>query len=675
MFHSFVIHKISYGAVAARLVRKGEKGVSEYRLKMMNADSNDLEVYEKLAASARERGFDGMSLGCLAEHTRQQEEEDLEDSWLRFSAGLPAFMKITETSVVHGVLSKEHIEKNRALARAKSDILEKYGLKGAAFVLEPMWLPESFYEKHPHARGARCDNPCLALKDYYSPCIDDEEILQHYREGMKALVELAPAIATLSIGTNDSGAGVCWGSGLYPGPNGPDHCREVPMGTRISRWLQAMLDGAKDAGHDVYIFFSPVHFSRAETKDTAEKVPEGASLTAGGNYPDVDRVMRERGHLVAAGTNPTMVPWCFSPLVETPFPYYNLEAMQKLHEAEADVISVGGFMPPIHGIDTVSTMAILSGLHEPPKSELDIEQRVKEIAVEHVGEDLCHALTSAWREVDHALRIWFGARAGDTNHLLHPQYSVKGARWMIRPIVPDPSKIPDEEKEYYRRHLHHSRTSEEPDNFFMWESAINYRIDEMKWPVALYNEIIRYMDRATKFLDDAEETTQSLDETTRKRWRLLCDRVAALKAVWRTQRNVLRAQSIIEFFTGDKQDEYRHVIRRDESFHEPPTYRRFFLEAMQDEIENAREYLRLIREQEVEIFETGEVETTFVLPRDLGELIEKKIALIEAHMDDIDILFGDVGPERYADPTYEWADVNAGNEKEKREKDRAKMGE
>ena len=56
-----------------------------YRLAIMGADSNDIEVYEQLAAAAKERGFDGMSLGILSETTLEQEQTDSADPWLRFS--------------------------------------------------------------------------------------------------------------------------------------------------------------------------------------------------------------------------------------------------------------------------------------------------------------------------------------------------------------------------------------------------------------------------------------------------------------------------------------------------------------------------------------------------------------------------------------------------------------
>jgi len=630
--------------------------MAKYKMSIAGTDSNDLATYDKLAEAAKAQGFDAMWMGFLAEHTLDQEQADPDDSWLRFSAGCQALMKVVETKLVNGVLSREHIEKNARLAAEKSKILARHGLKGATWLLEPMWLPESFHAKHPDARGARCDNPCLALSDYYSPCLDNEEILEHYRESVRRLLELAPELAVLVIGTNDSGAGICWCTGLYPGPNGPEHCKDISMGKRMRRWFESMLTGAADAGKEMEIFFHPVHFGRDETRDTIEKLPQHASVTGDGNFPDAVKELRRRRRLVMGGANPTLVSWCLFPALETPFPYHNLEAMRNLAETRPDVAIVGGMAQPVYGIDTVATMAILSGFRKPPKSFDDIHKRVTGIAKAHAGARLAGALDSAWKEVDQALGLWLLAAKADTNHLLHPQYSVVGDRWLLRPIVPDPSRIPAQEKEYYNAHRHQGRREVRSDHFFIVESTINYKIDEMKWVVATYGEIVGYMDRAMAILERAEKKAQREEEIIRKRFALQRNRIAALRAVWRTQRNVLRCQSIIDFFTGEKKEEYWHVIRKDESFLEPPTYRRLFLEAMDDEIANCREIAKLIRESEVPLIGTGDVETSFVLPRNLPELLEKKIALMEAHKGDIDVVFPNCPPERFTDPTYEWAD-------------------
>lgn len=126
----------------------------------------------------------------------------------------------------------------------------------------------------------------------------------------------------------------------------------------------------------------------------------------------------------------------------------------------------------------------------------------------------------------------------------------------------------------------------------------------------------------------------------------------------------MRCASIMEFFTGDQKDQYWHVIRKDESFLEPATYRRLFLEAMDDEIANCRETIKLLRESDVPLVSTGDVEAVYVLPHNVADQLARKIVVMEAHKKDIDVLFPGCPPETFTDPTYEWADRRFRKEKE-----------
>ncbi|MCD6405050.1 MAG: hypothetical protein J7M19_04430 [Planctomycetes bacterium] len=657
--------------------------MKSHEIRVGGGGASDLAAYERLAQKAKESEFDvTMSVGLLAEHTADQ-IGDGSDSWVRFTAGCPGLMKVVETSLVHDVLSKEHIEKNAALVRSQSRILEKYGLKGTVGFLEPMWLPESFYEKHPDLRGARCDNPCLALDPYYSPCLDRDEVLEHYREATRKLLEIAPAIRYINISTNDSGAGICWCTGLYPGPNGPEFCRGISVGERVGKWLEAMLAGAADAGSKIEIIFNPVHFSRDEKYETIERLPERTRFTMGsGNFPNIpfftreslDIIERSRkaGRAAVVGTGGTLVPWLMEPVVEMPAPYYILDSMREAFlRTGAEIIAVAGTAKPVDGIDTVHSMAIMSALKEVPKTNAEIEERVLEIAEAHVGEKLKSVLASAWRDVDHALRLW--PNNADTNHCMYPKYSIIGDRWLVRPIVAVPEKLTEEEKAYFSKHRHRGRglTQKQLDSFFTVESTQNYETPEFKWLVAAYDEMMGYMNRAVETLETALEKAIE-DVTIERRFRLQYYRVVIARDIWRTQRNVFRCGSIIEFFTGARQDEYWHVIRKDESFLEPGTYRRLFCEAVDDEIDNCREMIQLMGESDVELLSTGD-EQSFILPCNLAEQLEKKIAIMEAHKDDVDILFEGCPPEMFTDPIYDWADKNKERTKADREKDRARM--
>ena len=626
--------------------------MARFKLRIAVADTNDLARYDRLAALAKRSGFEALSCGNQAELSQDQMADRL-DSWVRFTAQSAGAFKFVETALVNGVLSKPHIEKNAALLREKSKILARHGLKGFMHLLEPQWLPEAFYAKHPQLRGPRCDHPGVARSKYYAPCIDRPEILAHYREMFRKLVELAPELMMFSIWTNDSGGGVCWASGLYPGTNGPDYCKGVPMGKRLRRWFNAMLKGGKDAGKDLRLVFSTYAFGREASRDILANLPSRVSLVSWmGSFPNepfvgkaVEEFVREvkaAGRSAYIHVDPTQS-YPLGPVTEPPVIYFIYDTLGEAAKSGAKYAGVAGLSVDGDGAPTAATKAIVSAVARPPRNGFDVDRAVARTARELVGPKLAPALVSAWRDVDVAFRLW--PNNADHNHHLYAYYSVLGDRWLVRPLVPAPERLTDAEKAYFSRHRHGSRDPKFENSFFISESVMNYALDEFPWPLADYDSMLRYMDRAVGTLDEA--LAAAGDGPEAKALSEERDRVAILRAVWRNQRNVLQCGSIIERLAGP---------RRAEFWKRAAALKARFLEGMDDEIANAREIAALLKGSAVPLLNTGEKESSFVYPATLPDLLEKKIALMEAHRKDIDILFPNVGDEVPDVETYEDTD-------------------
>lgn len=659
--------------------------MARFKVQVAGADSNDLAEYDALAKHSAAAGFKLMVCGAHAAPTDEQ-VYDKNDPWLKWPRLNSGMMKVVETELINGIFSREYIDKNAELLAEKSKILAKYGLKAVVNFLEPQILPEWFYEKHPHLRGARVDNPCLALKPYYSPCLDQGEVLAHYREGVRKLCELAPELGVYSAWTNDSGAGICQCAGSYPGPNGPDACKNVNMGKRMRGFFQAILDGGRDAGIKLETFFLPFAYSRGQIYDTIDKLPKGAGLVFGtGLFPNdpfvsgqtLDYVERLKKRKRRALFNMDLfLTYPMMPLMEVPFAYFVLDALREAAASGADGIGMGCMLTfGGEGGQSVVAKAVGIGLKSPPKSAAQIEKIIAKLAKEEVGAKLAPPLVAAWRDVDVALRFW--PNYADTNHMLQPIYSFMSGRWITRPIVPDVKLLTADEKAHYKNVCGEKVTSDgsDPESVFIAEGTMNYKTPEFKWIVAIYDNMLQYMNRALRTLDEAAAALAKEDEQMQKRFLHQRQVIEMLRAVWRTQRNVYRAGSIVVFFTGGSKDEYWNVITKDETFLLPAAYKRIFLDTIDDEIENARETLRLLAESEKPLLHLGEKDEWFELPADkLPGQIEKKIGLMEKHKADIDALFPGVGEDQYLPPIYDWADKCREADKAIREKDRAKMG-
>jgi len=639
---------------------RGRHNVSHIKLKITQVPAGDMGIFDEGVKTAKRCGFNVISLSVTAEVTRDMLDADPNDKWLNYSALNPALMKVVETSLVHDVLSASHIEKNAALLAEQSKILEKHDVKGIVKFREAMWLPESFFEKHPELRGPQVQHPGVALSPRWAPCIDRPEILDHYAEAVRRLLELAPSIGVVSICTNDSGGGICWCTGLYPGPNGPDFCKDIPMGQRMRKWFEAMHRGAADAGKEIEVIFSPTHFGRDEAYGTIAAFPARTRLeTVSDGWPNEpfiseksrDLIMKsvEAGKPAVLSIDPSQG-YVLAALSRRPVPYYAYDALREALALPIYGIAPGSVEASGDALASVTSRAIVDALGDVPGSAAEIDRRVRKIACELVGEGLADALTSAWKDVDYALRIQ--PHAGDTNHMLYTFYSIIGDRWLVRPIVPAPERLADEEKAYYSAHRHGSRSKKYEDKFFVFENVMNYEIDEFKWAVNLHDTMMRYMDRAVETMRLTLEEAPEGPE--KEEFRRQYHRVAILRCIWRTQRNVLRCGSIIEYFTGAKKDWFWSGRRKDESYFEAPTYRRLFLEGVDDEMENCREIIKLLDESDEPLIPMGQQESAFVYGKDLPGQLKRKIDIMAAHKDDIDILFPNCPEETFTDPNYAW---------------------
>ena len=158
------------------------------KMNVFNIVTENLVDFREMAIKAKEMG----ATHIMAAHmprSRWMWERDLNDPYPNWSMAHAQLFKLVCPPELEAYLPKEHIKECFGLLKARCDILREIGLKPALFSNEPFWLPEEVYREHPTWRGARCDHPRRSKKPYYSPCIDNPEVLAMYRYAMKVLCE------------------------------------------------------------------------------------------------------------------------------------------------------------------------------------------------------------------------------------------------------------------------------------------------------------------------------------------------------------------------------------------------------------------------------------------------------------------------------------------------------
>ena len=68
------------------------------------------------------------------------------------------------------------------------------------------------------------------------------------RGAVEGVLAQLPDVDSFYWWTNDSGAGTCWYAKIYPGPDGPQRCRELGPVPAMAAFHSAVLDGARARG-------------------------------------------------------------------------------------------------------------------------------------------------------------------------------------------------------------------------------------------------------------------------------------------------------------------------------------------------------------------------------------------------------------------------------------------
>ncbi|MDR2096647.1 MAG: hypothetical protein LBP76_14185 [Treponema sp.] len=235
---------------------------------IVDVEIRNIEEFAVHAKRAKDMGATHVMVSQLP-RSRWMWEADLSDPYPNWCMRHAQLFKLVCPPQLENYLPIGFIAECFALVKARCDILKSLNMKGALFSNEPFWLPEAVYRDHPAWRGTRCDHPRRAKHTYYSPCVDNTEVLELYRYAVRELVSKT-GIDFILFKSNDAGGGLCWSNGTYSGPNGPETCKRRSMADRINGFLDALNAGAADAGLDITLCFNANLGFKIEEQGAAE---------------------------------------------------------------------------------------------------------------------------------------------------------------------------------------------------------------------------------------------------------------------------------------------------------------------------------------------------------------------------------------------------------------------
>jgi hypothetical protein len=126
-------------------------------------------------------------------------------------------------------------------------------------------------------------------------------------------------------GYNDSGSGLCWADSQYPGPNGPDHCRNISISERIKGLCETIHKAAIAGGGDITLRIGNVNFSTREYETVLATLPPNTFLNK-----------RDSALAITGGTQINRM-YPFKGLVD---PIEVLEEIDKLNQPQVTTILI-----------------------------------------------------------------------------------------------------------------------------------------------------------------------------------------------------------------------------------------------------------------------------------------------------------------------------------------------
>ena len=409
---------------------------------LFNCPTNNLEEFRLLARRAAEAGATHVFITDLHK-SRWQWDMNRADPYPNWGMNVDTLFKIIVPEPLKPYIPEEFAAKNLELLTQRAEILKEFGLKAAFKGCEPGWLVPQVFEDHPDWRGARFEHPRRAKRPYFSPCIDHPEILDMYRQTMEKLCRIIP-IEYFQLLTNDSGGGICWSEGLYPGKNGPLRCKHISFAKRISNFLSVLQEGAANAGVTTEIKVRG-SFPALEITSALPYLKEGQAIGARANGARAKTVM-----FGANGESSDYFIGYFSdyyqndvnPVVGIPQPIqFAAECREAFANPEANKIVSFQSVE-----DTVNYAVLRKFQATPGQSLLGQYAILREVAREQYGEAAADKVMDIWNHIFEFRNQINSINAGGALLML----GCSNQRWLTRPLVLQPELLTEEETAYYR---------------------------------------------------------------------------------------------------------------------------------------------------------------------------------------------------------------------------------
>jgi hypothetical protein len=541
-----------------------------------------------------------------------------DDSYTWYLSYAPALDAFVESSLTEGLYPREELVANLADLREAAAIARSYGLKPGFVCYEPRCVPEKIFDRYPELRGSRTDHPGRSLEPRYALDIANPRVLRHYGELVTNLMHEVPDLRYFVFWTQDSGSGIPFARGLYAGPNGSWLARAKTVEQMAADFAGALNEAGRKINPDFEVIMEMSwEYPDDERRKITAALPKGVTVNHGvgdeigdGELDGNVRFLKE-DHEMGVTPYTSMVVsthWEQAPTLGLATPHALASKIGALRKLDfKGLFTKGGTLAapqcPYPLNQELYSELIRGDVPDMDKFLLDTATRWCE-----GDRDAGKVLVQAWKAGEEAVTSW------RILNWYHGGAAQTQSRWISRPLVPDITRLSEHEREAWQRALFTLPWDIGRVNICFEGGIRMYDEEKLEGSVRNYDEQV---------LPKLERTIVILDERLKKAPRRVLedqrDRYRGFLLSCRTVRNLFEAQVAIDYYLLHKGDAAAQRSR--------------LRSAIEAEIANTKEWLRILRESRTYFFRVAEVETPFLYKAPIEDMA-LKLEAMQAHIND-----------------------------------------
>lgn len=239
------------------------------------------EMCDDYARCARSAGATALQVNFLAEpygpiHLLNPAE--IYHYFTNYGANLDCFV---ESVYSRGIWPRFLLETNLNRLRLLAEAADRHGLTALLYLCEPRLQREEMFDRYPHWRGPRVDNPAISTTPHYALNTACDEVREHYGQLLQAVLRAAPNIAEIVLFSQDSGSGFSHVDHLYAGSNGGYIGKAVRPVERVLQFCRSLVDAGRKQRGDFHVTLT-TSFSDREYGEMFRMAGGGVSVAVRG---------------------------------------------------------------------------------------------------------------------------------------------------------------------------------------------------------------------------------------------------------------------------------------------------------------------------------------------------------------------------------------------------------